>query len=325
MKPIKFIKLVVVFQLLLLPLCVAGQSKQNNKSTLFSTKLKKAEGYYNDACREWKKGNNINANEYKRKAKDQADAVQKYANTPEEKNKLRKLFDKLNAFPPKINIGPNTPTIASSKWKILWDEQSQSLKLINGSITFAYKMIQVEGGEYDAKPILDFSIGETEVTELLWNVVMKNGFSSASQKPVTNVSWEECNQFVDKLNEITDLIFRLPDESEWTYAANGGNKSEGYVYAGSNNLIEVANTKGSLATVKQKRPNELGLYDMTGNVYEWTSTPSEHGSGYKMKGGSFLQAKNEHLHKKLRNISSDNQIKTHKGNNIGFRIVKSYE
>ena len=121
----------------------------------------------------------------------------------------------------------------------------------------------------------DFAIGETEVTQELWRAVMESNPSdfSGTNLPVEFVNWNDCQTFITKLNQLTGKNFRLPTEAEWEYAARGGNKSKGYKYAGSNNLNDVAwySNNGSSKThpVKQKQANELGLYDMSGNVLEW--------------------------------------------------------
>ena len=93
-----------------------------------------------------------------------------------------------------------------------------------------------------------------------------------SKCPVTNISWADCFEFINKINNLTDhkYGFRLPTEAEWEYAARGGNKSKGYRFAGGNSLNEVAwvdlNSGGRTHDVGTKLPNELGLYDMTGNI-----------------------------------------------------------
>lgn len=122
----------------------------------------------------------------------------------------------------------------------------------------------------------NYYIGETEVTQKLWETVMKNNPSHfhADYRPVENVRWDDCQEFIKRLNMLTGATFRLPTEAEWEYAARGGNKSLGYKYAGSNDVDEVACYGeefgvGRTHLVATKRPNELGVYDMSGNVWEW--------------------------------------------------------
>ena len=158
----------------------------------------------------------------------------------------------------------------------------------------SFKMIRVEGGTFmmgatpeqvdDAldteKPahsvtLNDYNIGETEVTQELWEAVMGSNpsiFLSNAYYPVENVSWDDCQEFIRKLNVLLPgNNFRLPTEAEWEYAARGGNKSRGYKYAGSNTIYNVAwyGDCGHPHDVAGKTANELGLFDMSGNVREW--------------------------------------------------------
>ena len=169
---------------------------------------------------------------------------------------------------------------------------SQDRSFTVGGVTF--KMIAVEGGTFtmggtseqgdDAydweKPthsvtLSSYRIGETEVTQALWQAVMGSNPShfSGSQKPVEQVSWNDCQDFIRRLNALTGENFRLPTEAEWEYAARGGKKSWGYKYSGSNTIGNVAwyddNSGSQTHNVATKSPNELGLYDMSGNVWEW--------------------------------------------------------
>ncbi|MCI6822799.1 MAG: SUMF1/EgtB/PvdO family nonheme iron enzyme [Bacteroidales bacterium] len=156
----------------------------------------------------------------------------------------------------------------------------------------SFTMMPVKGGTFqmgsndgdgDERPIhsvtlSDYYIGQTEVTQELWQAVMGSNpaeFEKGPTLPVYYVSWNDCQEFISKLNRLTGGRFRLPTEAEWEYAARGGNKSRGYKYSGSDDLDIVAwyddNSGNKVHPVASKLPNELGLYDMSGNMYEWCS------------------------------------------------------
>lgn len=163
-----------------------------------------------------------------------------------------------------------------------------------GGVSFT--MVYVEGGTFtmgatseqgsdawdDEKPVhsvtlSSFYIGQTEVTQELWEAVMGSNpsYFNGAKRPVEKVSWDDCQEFIRKLNAKTGKQFRLPTEAEWEYAARGGNKTKDYKYSGSNNIDDVAwyidNSGSTTHDVATKRANELGIYDMSGNVFEWCS------------------------------------------------------
>ena len=196
---------------------------------------------------------------------------------------------------------------------------------VNG---ISFIMVKVQGGTFtmgataeqggdarsDEKPahrvtLSSFSIGQTEVTQELWQAVMGSNPSEfkGAKRPVEQVSWDDCQEFIRKLNALTGQHFRLPTEAEWEYAARGGSKSQGYKYSGSNNVNYVAwhdgNSGNKTHDVATKQPNELGIFDMSGNVDEWcqdwfgdnyyssspSSNPNGPASGYNRvnRGGSW--------------------------------------
>ena len=175
-----------------------------------------------------------------------------------------------------------------------WDDEPSQPEYetftVNG-VTF--KMIYVEGGTFtmgatfeqtsayeNEKPahrvtLSSYYIGEFEVTQELYLAVVGSNPSNfiGAKLPVERVTWANCQTFVTKLSELTGRTFKLPSEAQWEYAARGGQKSQGYVYPGSNSVNEVAwyssNSSSKTHEVGQKLPNELGIYDMGGNVAEW--------------------------------------------------------
>ena len=199
--------------------------------------------------------------------------------------------------------------VPAGRHRIVWDVLSEREKLSGANICFkvvansgrftvrgvSFEMVRVEGGTFrmgatseqgsdvwdNEKPVHSvtlsgYYIGKTEVTQALWKAVM--GINPSRFKgdylPVENVSWDDCQEFIHKLNALTGQHFRLPTEAEWEFACRGGNNSRGYYkYSGSNYIDIVAwydgNSGKKTHSVATKSPNELGIYDMSGNVYEW--------------------------------------------------------
>jgi len=149
-----------------------------------------------------------------------------------------------------------------------------------GTFTMGAAENQMREAESDEKvlhavTVSTFYLCKYELTQDLWTFVMESNPSTykASRQPVETITWNDAQRFIGKLNALTGKTFRLPTEAEWEYAARGGNKSQGFKYAGSDNVADVAwysaNSNNRPHDVGQKLPNELGLYDMSGNVYEW--------------------------------------------------------
>lgn len=212
----------------------------------------------------------------------------------------------------------------------------------------SFKLIYVEGGEFFMGPknlnnrikIPSYYIGETEVTQALWSAVMGQNPSSTKgdDLPIHNVSWKDCQDFILKLNKLSGKNFRLPYEAEWEFAAKGGNLSQNNTYSGSNDINLVSwyydNSNNCIHYVRNRKPNELGIYDMSGNVWEWcqdwyspyTSTNRSvlHGATYGDKkvyrGGSYNLPASYHDV-----IYRNSNFPSYRVPIIGFRLALSVE
>lgn len=174
----------------------------------------------------------------------------------------------------------------------------------------------LEGSPHEVMIEADYYIGKFEVTEQEWNVLMKDSMIGDSKIPMTNVSWNDCQQFVRKLQSLTGLVFTLPTEAEWEYAAR--KNCENSKYAGSDIPEDVAsyidNTEDKPMTIGKHEPNAMELYDMSGNVSEWCEDGDE--SKKIIRGGSFMSSKEEITVTYADAASIETRSKT-----IGFRLV----
>jgi len=163
----------------------------------------------------------------------------------------------------------------------------------------SFEMVCVDGGQFakgdPATPenisVSAFYIGQTEVTQNLWKAVMGKKSSPMSRSknyPADQVSWNDCQEFIEKLNQITGEKFRLPSESEWEFAARGGNRTHNYKLSGGTAMGKIGwysgNSNGEPQQVGSKAANELGIFDMSGNLWEWCADEFADGQ-HVMRGG----------------------------------------
>ena len=242
---------------------------------------------------------------------------------------------------------PKSPKIESIKDETVVASKSEKSFTVNG---VSFTMIRVEGGTFvmgrqgwfvgDEGPahhvkLSNYYIGKYPVTQELWQAVIGSNpskFQGNPSHPVEQVSWEDCQEFIRKLNALSGKCFRLPTEAEWEFAARGGNKTNNYKFSGSDILDDVAWSVDYRMTqpVGKKMPNELGLYDMSGNVQEWCyDWYGEYSSEYQhnpcgpnigkhriMRGGGYYNA-----FYKFRVTARDHCSPTSRFSGVGLRLV----
>ena len=216
-----------------------------------------------------------------------------------------------------------------------------------------FKMIKVEGGTFkmgspnydsdaygDERPqhdvtLKDFYIGETVVTQALWKSVMKvnpSVFTGEDELPVENVSYNDITGFLAQLNDklkdqLHGMKFALPTEEQWEFVARGGVKSKGYKYSGSNDISQVAwyddNSNGRTHPVRKKAPNELGIYDMTGNVWEWCDSywRNNYNANQNRSNRVIRSAGWDSVARRCRVASRSYYSPNFRNSNVGFRLV----
>ena len=253
---------------------------------------------------------------------------------------------KKTSQPAKPNNGQrsNAASTSASNAKLnLKNLTSNMVYVSGGTFTMGATSEQGSDADSDEKPthsvtVSGFYICKYEVTQALWKAVMGNNPSNwkGDNLPVEQVSWDDCQTFIRKLNALTGKNFRLPTEAEWEFAARGGNNSRGYKYAGSNIIGDVAwygdNSGSKTHVVGTKSPNELGIYDMSGNVWEWCQdwkgsyssasqtnpTGASSGSYRVLRGGSCRS-----IARFCRSSNRGNRVPAYRDSNNGLRLVLS--
>ena len=271
--------------------------------------------------------------------------------------------------PLKQVTGDVNKQVQAGSHRIVWDVLAERGMLSGENICFKvtvnsgsftvngvlFEMVRVEGGtfrmgatseqggdaERDEKPVHSvklntFYIGKTEVTQALWQAVMGSNPSKfkGADLPVERVSWDDCQEFIQKLNSLTGRNFRLPTEAEWEFACRGGNNSRGYKYSGSNDIDNVAwydgNSGYQTHPVGTKASNELGIYDMSGNVWEWCSDWYANYTSYSQtnptgpQSGSFRMDRGgcwDFSARDCRSSIRNYDYPSYRGDNLGLRLA----
>ncbi|MDR3328918.1 MAG: SUMF1/EgtB/PvdO family nonheme iron enzyme [Prevotellaceae bacterium] len=250
-----------------------------------------------------------------------------------------------------------TPEVKAEEERKLAEEKRRKEEAARQvAASFERDMVAVQGGTFtmgctgeqgsdcdsDEKPahsvtVSSFNIGKYEVTQAQWTAIMgsnPSSFKKGDSYPVESVSWNDVQNFISKLNAATGKRYRLPTEAEWEFAARGGTRSSGYKYSGSNSVGSVAwytdNSSSTTHPVGAKQANELGIYDMSGNVREWCSDwygDYSSSSQYDPKGassGSYRVDRGGGWYSTAANCRvafRSNRTPGNSGNNLGFRLV----
>lgn len=257
---------------------------------------------------------------------------------------LHDTIDSLDVELKKLKLSSDSKEVMSSVDRITVPGTSVAfnmVRVVGGTFMMGAKEDDKDalGSEKPAHQVTlsDYWIGETQVTQDLWEVVM--GFNPSDHTgdlnlPVETVSWNDCQRFIEKLNDLTGKSFYLPTEAQWEFAACGGNKSKGYRYAGGNDIHEIAwfgdNSRRKTHPVGKLKPNEQGLYDMSGNVWEWcqdvygfyrndeqsNSTGSSYDSYHVVRGGCYINNA-----RRCRVSYRDKCMRSSKAPGIGLRLA----
>ena len=228
----------------------------------------------------------------------------------------------------------------SLRWApgVTWEQKDAITDILNSLVFVPYDHYWMGCEDYysfpDERPehyveVNAFRIGAFEITQRQWRAIMgyNPSYFTGDNLPVTDVSWNDAMDFIKKINRLTGLKFNLPNETQWEYAAKGGRYNNNYRFSGSDNANQVGWTSENSGdrphNVGQKPSNALGLFDMTGNVWEWTCSGWCDGynskrdySSYVIRGGAFEV---EPLY--CRNTNRRHAVPKAKGRSMGFRVV----
>lgn len=293
------------------------------------------------------------AEEFDRILEDPATAERRNRREARIQQKNEEAQRRLQAEVAKKRLDEQTARLIASTPKMIPIESTPAELLLQGLNVLLPEMVFVKGGRFQmgengvadpvhAVTLSDFEIGKYPVTQKQWTEIMGSNpskFKGCDGCPVENVSWNDVQEFLKILNaRFPGKNYRLPTEAEWEYAARGGNNSKGYMYAGGNDLGEVGwyvwNSGFKTHPVGRKKANELGLHDMSGNVWEWCSdwyeeytlsaqtnpTGPKTGSGRVNRGGSWILIAGTCRISFRNDYSPDDRLL-----NLGFRVASSLQ